>query len=162
MGGYSRMSTPKPIIGVTPGKPYIMVQETSLLIMKPTETSVLIIPGSCITFTEHTEDRGDITHTGIITSIDLSIDISTRGNGLIICNVNGVLKEIGITTNTYKKNGNDWSTIKMCPYKSTSNYKSNTGLDPLGGVPFTNAGGKRRRRTRQARRRKNRRTRSRK
>ena len=79
------MSTPEPTIGITIGKPYILVQETGLFIMKPTETSVLIKPTTCITFTEHTKDRGDITHTGIITSIDLSIDTSKRGDGLIQC-----------------------------------------------------------------------------
>jgi len=131
-----------------------------IFIMNPTEKSVLIKPETCITFTEHTPD-GDITHTGIITSIDLGIDNLKNGNGLIICSVNGVRKEIGITTNTYKNNGNDWSTIKMCRYKSTSNYTSTTGKDPLGGLEF-HEGGKRQRRTRQARRRKNRRTRSRK
>jgi hypothetical protein len=156
------MPTPKPIIGITLGKPYILVQETGLFIMKDKENSIFITPKTCITFTEHTPD-GDITHTGIITSIDLSIDISDRGDGLIKCRVDAddSIKEIGITPATYGNNGNDWSTIKLCP-KNRSNYNSKSGLDPLGEVPFRNAGGKRRRRTRQVRRRKNRRTRSRK
>ena len=177
------MSTPVPIIGrYTPDKPSILVVENDLWIAKPKEHTIVIKHNSCITFTEHTPD-GDITHTGIIISIDTGIDFRlSRGNGLIRCRVNDSIKEIGITPATYDKNGNDWSTIKNCAYKYKSNYISNTGLDPLGDMkfrnagtytsntgldplafkPFRNAGGKRRRRTRQARRRKNRRTRSRK